>query len=108
MDFRILGPLEVAAADGVVPLGGGKQRALLAILLLHAGEVVSTDRLIDALWGERPPDTAAKSLQVHLACGSRTRTAWPSASRRSGSSRSATTWQSWLKCPVRATRPGGT
>src|SRR4051812_16105175 len=66
MDFRILGPLEVAAADGVVPLGGGKQRALLAVLLLHANEVVSSDRLIDALWGERPPDTAAKALQVHV------------------------------------------
>ncbi|MFL5780460.1 MAG: ATP-binding protein [Thermoleophilaceae bacterium] len=66
MDFRILGPLEVAVDGGVVPLGGGKQRALLAVLLLHANEVLSSDRLIDSLWGERPPDTAAKALQVHV------------------------------------------
>ncbi|MEA2353448.1 MAG: eukaryotic-like serine/threonine-protein kinase [Thermoleophilaceae bacterium] len=66
MDFRILGPLEVATPDGVAPIGGAKQRALLAILLLNANEVVSSDRLIDALWGERPPDTAAKALQVHV------------------------------------------
>src|SRR5438067_36487 len=66
MDFRILGPLEVYAGDAVVPLGGAKQRGLLAMLLLHAGEVVSNDRLIDALWGEQPPDTALKALQVHV------------------------------------------
>jgi DNA-binding SARP family transcriptional activator len=66
MDFRILGPLEVVAADGVVSIGGAKQRALLAILLLNANEVVSNDRLIDALWGERPPETALKALQVHI------------------------------------------
>ena len=66
MDYRILGPLEVLAPDGPVPLGGAKQRALLAILLLRANEVVSTDRLIDALWGEEPPETAPKALQVHV------------------------------------------
>src|SRR5213079_2586582 len=66
MDFRILGPLEVVAPDGPVPLGGAKQRALLAVLLLRANEVVSTDRLIDAIWGEEPPETAAKALQVHV------------------------------------------
>src|SRR3954453_14638253 len=66
MDFRILGPLEVVAPDGPVSLGGAKQRALLAILLLRANEVVSTDHLIDALWGEEPPDTAPKALQVHI------------------------------------------
>ena len=63
MDYRILGPLEVLAPDGPVPLGGAKQRALLAMLLLRANEVVSTDRLIDALWGENPPKTAMTSLQ---------------------------------------------
>ena len=47
-------------------LGGAKQRALLAILLLHANEVVSTDRLIDALWDEAPPETARKSLRVYI------------------------------------------
>src|SRR5437764_952950 len=66
MEFRILGPLEAAAADGPVPLGGAKQRALLAVLLLNVGEVVSSDRLIDSLWGERPPETAPKALQVHV------------------------------------------
>ena len=55
MDYRILGPLEVCQDGRVLRLGGDKQRALLAILLLQAGEVVSADRLIDGLWGERPP-----------------------------------------------------
>jgi DNA-binding SARP family transcriptional activator len=63
-EFRILGPLEVAAADGEpLQLGGQKQRALLAVLLLHANEVVSTDFLVDALWGDHPPRTATTSLQ---------------------------------------------
>src|SRR3954452_13399181 len=66
MDFRILGPLEVVAPDGPVSLGGAKQRALLAMLVLSEGEVVSTDHLIDALWDEQPPDTARKALQVHV------------------------------------------
>jgi DNA-binding SARP family transcriptional activator len=66
MDFRILGPVEVHDGDGPLATGGAKPRALLAILLLHANEVVSNDRLIDALWGERPPETAAKALQVHV------------------------------------------
>ena len=63
VDFRILGPLEVVDAGSALPLGGRNQRTLLALLLLHAGEVVSTDRLIDALWGEEPPRTAQTSLQ---------------------------------------------
>src|SRR5215216_110230 len=66
MDFRILGPLEVSAHDRPLALGGIKQRSLLAVLLLHANEVVSSDRLIDELWGDAPPPTAAKSLQVHV------------------------------------------
>lgn len=66
MDFRILGPLEVYTGNGLVPIRGAKPRALLAVLLLHANEVVSNDRLIDALWGEDPPETALKALQVHL------------------------------------------
>jgi YVTN family beta-propeller protein len=49
-----------------LPIASAKQRALLAILLLHANEVVSVERLIDELWGERPPETAAKSLQVYV------------------------------------------
>src|SRR4051794_9150582 len=66
MDYGILGPLEVLAPDGPVALGGAKQRALLAVLLLRANEVVSTDRLVEALWGEEPPHTALKALQVHV------------------------------------------
>ena len=62
-EFRILGPLEVEQEAGPVLLGGLKQRAVLALLLLDAGRVVSIDRLVDALWGEEPPRTAVTSLQ---------------------------------------------
>jgi len=63
-EFRILGPLEVLAADGEpLMVGGLKQRAVLALLLLRANQVVSTEFLIDALWGEHPPRTATTSLQ---------------------------------------------
>jgi DNA-binding SARP family transcriptional activator len=63
LEFRLLGPLEVRDDSASVPIGGQKQRALLALLLLDAGHVVSTDHLIAALWGETPPRTAATSLQ---------------------------------------------
>ncbi len=66
MDFRILGPLEVSDDGRLLDLGGAKHRTLLAVLLLHANEVVSADRLIDALWEDEPPDTAAKALQVYV------------------------------------------
>ena len=66
MLFRLLGPVEVSDGDRPVRLGEGKQRAVLALLLLHRNEVVSSDRLIDALWGEAPPATAAKVLQNHV------------------------------------------
>jgi predicted ATPase/DNA-binding SARP family transcriptional activator len=67
MRFRILGPFEVADDQGrQIALAGVKQRAVLAILLLHAGEVVAVDRLIDELWGERAPATAAKTIQVYV------------------------------------------
>jgi YVTN family beta-propeller protein len=66
VEFRILGPLEVVERDQPVLLGGPRQRALLAVLLLHRGQVVSTDRLIDEVWGERPPATAAKAVQVNV------------------------------------------
>ena len=65
MDFRILGPLQVADGAGAVDLAG-RQIALLSRLLIAGGEVVSRDRLIDALWGEQPPKTAANALQVHV------------------------------------------
>jgi DNA-binding SARP family transcriptional activator len=63
MEFRILGPLEVVGDEGPLALGGQKQRALLGLLLVRAGEVVSTDRLLDELWGEHPPKAAKASLQ---------------------------------------------
>src|ERR671923_2706955 len=66
MDFRVLGPLEVGGDAGALELGGTKQRSVLAMLLLHANEVVSTDRLIDALWGASPPLTAGKTIQVYV------------------------------------------
>jgi DNA-binding SARP family transcriptional activator len=66
MEFRILGPLEVADGDALVPLAGAKQRALLAILLLTANEVISSDRLIDELWGEQSPDSGRTALQVRV------------------------------------------
>jgi DNA-binding SARP family transcriptional activator len=66
MDFRILGPLEVLDEDRAVILGGAKQRALLALLLVHANETLTSDRLIDELWGEHPPSAAAKTLQMQV------------------------------------------
>jgi DNA-binding SARP family transcriptional activator len=66
MEFRILGPLEVSRDGRALSLGGGRQRALLTVLLLNANKVVGSDRLIDALWGERPPETAANVLQVYV------------------------------------------
>jgi DNA-binding SARP family transcriptional activator len=61
--FRLLGPLEVEVDGAPLALGGHKQRALLALLLIHARKVVPTDRLVDELWGEHPPRTATTSLQ---------------------------------------------
>src|SRR5262245_35665756 len=67
LDFRILGPLEVSDETGPVALGGPRQRALLAILVLEAGRVVPTDRLTDLLWGSEAPKTATASLQNAVA-----------------------------------------
>ncbi len=64
--FSILGPLEARRGDAALPVGQGKQRAVLTLLLLHAGRVVGVDALLDALWGEAPPPTAGKALQVHV------------------------------------------
>jgi predicted ATPase/DNA-binding SARP family transcriptional activator len=67
IEFRLLGPLEVRRNGQPIVVRGGKPRSVLAMLLLHAGEVVSTDRLIEALWCARPPATAANALQAHVA-----------------------------------------
>jgi YVTN family beta-propeller protein len=64
VEFRILGPLEVVRSGEVVPLHQRRSRALLAALLLHANEVVASDRLIDALWGDDPPQNAQNALQA--------------------------------------------
>jgi DNA-binding SARP family transcriptional activator len=66
MEYRILGPLEVWSEGRQLPLGGLKPRALLAVLLLHANEVVAADRLIDDIWGEDSPKRAAAALRVNV------------------------------------------
>ena len=66
MQFAILGPLEVTDEGARVPLGGQRQRAVLARLLVDAGRVVSVDRLIDDVWNSRPPATAHKTLQKYV------------------------------------------
>ncbi len=67
MELRILGPLVAVDDDGVdIPLGGPRVRAVLAGLVLRPNTVVSTDSLVDAVWGESPPASAAGALQVHV------------------------------------------
>src|SRR4051812_20645494 len=61
---RLLGPLEVECADGPVRIGAAKERLLLVLLALNAGRVVAAERLVDALWGEDPPESAGVSLRV--------------------------------------------
>jgi DNA-binding SARP family transcriptional activator len=63
MDYRILGPLEAFDGERELSLGGTRQRAVLALLLLHANGALTRDVIIDRLWGESPPPTAAKVLQ---------------------------------------------
>ena len=92
MEFRILGPVEVWDGGRRLDVGGPKPRAVLAALLLHAGRMVSADRLIDELWGETPPATARNVLQCHVA---RLRRALHRPAEANGST------------PVLLTRPGG-
>jgi DNA-binding SARP family transcriptional activator/DNA-binding beta-propeller fold protein YncE/ABC-type branched-subunit amino acid transport system substrate-binding protein len=66
LSFRILGPFQVAGEEGVRQIAGAKQRALLAILLLQRGHVVTTDRLIEELWPGRPPSRPEKTLHVYV------------------------------------------
>jgi DNA-binding SARP family transcriptional activator len=66
VEFRILGPFEVVEGARSIDIGPPKQRAVLALLLLHANQVVSLDKLIDELWGEEPPPRAAGTLQAYI------------------------------------------
>src|SRR4051794_41681553 len=66
MEFRMLGPLEVSAESGPTALAGIKPRAVLAMLLLHANEPVSAERLAVALWGDDAPAGSIKTVQVHV------------------------------------------
>jgi DNA-binding SARP family transcriptional activator len=66
MEFRILGPFEVQGGGRAVQLGGLRQRSVLAVLLLNAGELVPTERLVDELWGEDTPKAAVKTVQVYI------------------------------------------
>ncbi|RKS75691.1 transcriptional regulator [Motilibacter peucedani] len=66
MLYRLLGPLEVVHDGVAIDLGAPKQRAVLAALLLHRGRVVSTDRLVESVWGDEAPPSAVPSLQVHV------------------------------------------
>ena len=66
MDIRVLGPVEASAGGKPVFVGAGKPRALLALLALNAGSTISTDRLVEGLWGEEPPATAAKMVQLYV------------------------------------------
>jgi DNA-binding SARP family transcriptional activator len=66
MEFRLLGALEVRDGGRRVALGAGRQRAVLAILLLHANEVVASDRLVEELWAGSPPGSARKAVQVYV------------------------------------------
>src|SRR5215212_3835382 len=66
MEYRILGPVEVRDDERVIRLGGGKQRAVLAVLLLNANRVVASEQMIELLWGEQPPATAVTALHGHI------------------------------------------
>jgi DNA-binding SARP family transcriptional activator len=66
VEFRILGPLEVCAGGREVDLPAPKVRALLAVLVVHRGEVVSADALVEALWGEEPPEGAVATLRGYV------------------------------------------
>ena len=66
MEIRFLGPFDVVDADVSISVGGGRERALLAILALNAGEVVPVGRLIDELWPDGPPDSAQNTLQAYV------------------------------------------
>jgi DNA-binding SARP family transcriptional activator len=67
VDFTILGPLEVRDGDRPIIVAAGRERQILLFLLLHAGRVVATDRILDEIWGEDPPSSGAKTVTFHVA-----------------------------------------
>ena len=100
VQFRVLGPLEVDAGEGPIPLGGPKQRAVLASLLVRANQVVPVDTLIDDIWGEDPPDRrATPSRPTSRTCARRSAT---------GACRAVRPATSWSWNPSRSTRIGST
>ena len=66
MDLRLLGPVEARLEDRPIELGPRKQRAVLAMLALEVGRTVSADRLVEGLWGEEPPSSAPKMVQLYV------------------------------------------
>src|ERR1044072_9056174 len=66
MRFRVLGGLEATVDGQPVALGGRRQRAVLAVLLLHANELVAADRLVEEAWSGRPPAAAIGTLQTYI------------------------------------------
>jgi DNA-binding SARP family transcriptional activator/class 3 adenylate cyclase len=66
MEFQVLGPLAVIGPRGPIKIGSGLQRAILALLVLHVGETISTEHLIDEVWGDDPPPSAQHAIGVHV------------------------------------------
>jgi DNA-binding SARP family transcriptional activator len=66
MRFRILGPLQVDGEEGPIQLAGAKPRGVLAVLLLHANEPVSAERLVAAVWGDEAVAGTVRTVQVHV------------------------------------------
>lgn len=66
MEVRLLGPIAIEGNGAQATLGGSQRRAVVALLALAEGRVVSVDALVEALWGERPPPTAVNTVQVHV------------------------------------------
>ena len=100
----ILGPLEVRQGSRVIALGGRRKRALLAALVLNANRVVSLDTLIDSLWGERPPPTAAATVQVYVSQLRKQLGTERLVTRPSGYLLSSV-WRGARPHPIRAARP---
>ena len=66
MEFRVLGPIEAYVGGRAVPVGGPKPRTLLALLAVHAGRVVSQEQLVDAVWGEEPPEQTRAAVYTYV------------------------------------------